>query len=297
MNSITTVDFYVLDWADHTALQWLDLGPATRAKYERQLQQLAASGTDPLNFAQLAAYAGTLSPGSRRMLRPALCALLKAKITELKSFADPGNVSAIQSLEMRLEAMSTAIQVEQPKGETSHTWLTLTQIKKLMSVPDKTTFAGRRDWILLAVLLGSGIRREELVNLQFYALAIQGDRWVLDILGKGEKNRVVPISDTLATALHAWKDEIGDGYVVRSLKGNPLPVSDVFRIVEQYGKVIGVDLAPHDLRRTYARIGYEAGIPIEQISKLLGHASIETTKRYIGVQVDLRQTVSDFIPL
>ena len=92
------------------------------------------------------------------------------------------------------------------------------------------------------------------------------------------------------------------GYIARSVtKGGELGESisgqAILDIVDTYGEELGKEkLRPHDLRRTYARIGYDAGIDIGQISKLLGHASIATTQRYLGLQVDLKKTVSDFVP-
>ena len=56
------------------------------------------------------------------------------------------------------------------------------------------------------------------------------------------------------------------------------------------------ELQPHDLRRTYAQLGLKAGIPLEQISRLLGHASIKTTQRYLKIDLDLEMTISDFVP-
>ena len=68
--------------------------------------------------------------------------------------------------------------------------------------------------------------------------------------------------------------------------------------MSRYGALIGIDgLDPHDLRRTYAQIGYETGLPVTQISKLLGHASIATTQRYLNLDLDLETAASDFIPL
>ena len=55
-------------------------------------------------------------------------------------------------------------------------------------------------------------------------------------------------------------------------------------------------LAPHDLRWTYAQLGYEGGVPDTQISRLLGHASVAVTQRYLNLDLDLKTTVSDFIP-
>ena len=69
------------------------------------------------------------------------------------------------------------------------------------------------------------------------------------------------------------------------------------RCSTKYGRRIGKpELAPHDLRRTYAQLGYEAGVPVTQISTLLGHASLETTMRYLNLGLDLQTTASDFIP-
>ena len=65
----------------------------------------------------------------------------------------------------------------------------------------------------------------------------------------------------------------------------------LFNLARKYGSLIGKpDLAPHDLRRTYAQIAYEAGVPITQISRLLGHESIETTQRYLNLDLDLETT-------
>jgi integrase/recombinase XerC len=71
----------------------------------------------------------------------------------------------------------------------------------------------------------------------------------------------------------------------------------LFHVVRKRGALIGKpELDPHDLRRTYAQLGYEAGVPITQISKLLGHASVATTQRYLNLELDLETTISDFIP-
>ena len=71
----------------------------------------------------------------------------------------------------------------------------------------------------------------------------------------------------------------------------------IYNIVNKAGQMIGQpELAPHDLRRTFAQLGFQAGVPITQISKLLGHTSISTTQRYLNLDLDLATTVSDFIP-
>ncbi len=57
------------------------------------------------------------------------------------------------------------------------------------------------------------------------------------------------------------------------------------------------DLAPHDCRRTFAQLAYDAGVPTTQILRLLGHANVGTTQRYLNLDLDLEITVSDFVPL
>lgn len=128
-------------------------------------------------------------------------------------------------------------------------------------------------------------------------------RTVLNVKGKGAKDRIIPISNQLANAISAWGAVIGgSGRVLRSLGrnkqlGERISAVALYNIVTKRGGMIGKDdLQPHDLRRTFAQLGYEAGIAITQISTLLGHANLETTQRYLNLQIDLGTTISDFIP-
>ena len=167
---------------------------------------------------------------------------------------------------------------------------------------------GQRDWIILGLLLGAGLRREELSALTFDAIKAQpmksGEiRTVLQVKGKGAKDRVIPLSDVLANHLRSWRDITGGGNIARSmgmkkeLSGTMSAVA-IFNLVIKYGKKIGIEgLAPHDLRRTFAQLAYLAGIPITQISILLGHSSVKTTQGYLNLALDLETTASDFIPL
>jgi integrase/recombinase XerD len=113
----------------------------------------------------------------------------------------------------------------------------------------------------------------------------------------------VPISDKLAALLDEWATVTGrEGHIVRSLGmaqdlGENLSTVAIFKIVRKHGAMIGLpELAAHDLRRTYAQLGFDAGVPITQVSKLLGHSSVETTQRYLNLDLDLEVTASDFVP-
>jgi len=205
-----------------------------------------------------------------------------------------------------LEAIRDAVVVHRVKGQKAHTWLTAEQVEQLFAaVPD--TLAGERDRVALGVLVGAGLRREEAVTLTFGDVLTQptpgGLRAVLGIRGKGDKLRSVPVSDDLRQLLSAWGKRLEyRGRVLRRLEGDglgdDLTGAGLFDIVKHYGAAIGMPrLAPHDLRRTYAQIGYTNGVPITQLSILLGHADIQTTMTYLNIKLDLDSTASDYVPI
>jgi site-specific recombinase XerD len=171
-------------------------------------------------------------------------------------------------------------------------------------------FTGARDKaIMLGLLLGAGLRREELAALKFDAIKTQptkkGARVVLEVTGKGAKDRVIPVNAILAAKLYEWRQLAGSEHIARAMvRKSKTQLADsmsavaIFHLVNKYGKQIGKPgLAPHDLRRTYAQPGYNAGVPITQISVLLGHSSVKTTQEYSNLNLDLESTASDFVPL
>ncbi len=284
-----------------------NLQPSTKAKYIREIDRLISAGIDPRDRSALSAYATELSSSSRAFLKASLHLLFEEHVTNLKASATGSNILDVQAALLNIEAMTETIQVQHAEGSKTHTWLSRDQVEQITSLPDQSTPRGKRDYIVLALLLGSGLRREELSQLTFDALRQQpsksGMRDVLSVLGKGGKRRTIPISPRLARHLREWKLLAGDGFVVRAINkagtinGHLSPIG-IHNIVRQYGALIGIpELDSHDLRRTYAMIGYMSGVPITQISVLLGHADVKTTMRYLNLEVDLESSVSDFIPL
>jgi integrase/recombinase XerC len=179
-------------------------------------------------------------------------------------------------------------------------------VKRLLDTCDTGTIQGQRNRIVLGLLTGAGLRREELAKLKFEDVILQPVprkvRTVLNVTGKGAKDRIIPINDKLAAAVAEWQALVVDGYVARSITkggviGDSISAMGIYNIINKAGQMIGKpELAPHDLRRTFAQLGFQAGVPITQISKLLGHASVSTTQRYLNLDLDLTTTVSDFIP-
>jgi integrase len=292
---------------DLKAIDRADLQPTTKAKYKREIENLTRAGVNPLDVDALTVYADGLKSSRKSFLKSALRLMTIGFEKNLKGRATPENIAQVQAGVYRLEAMRGAVNVKTHKGTKAHTWLSQKQVTEITKLCG-TDLEGRRDWIVLGLLLGAGLRREELAALTFDALKQQPMKYgkvrdVLQIKGKGAKDRVIPIKPILADHLREWREAVQGGLVARSLGmgkqlGGSMSAVGIFQLVRKYGRKIGVpELAPHDLRRSYAQLGYEAGVPITQISVLLGHSTVATTQKYLNLNLDLETTVSDFIPL
>jgi len=294
---------------DFSSIDRADLQPTTRIKYKREIENLLLAGIDPMDYDALQFYADSLKSSRKAFLKSGLRLLSLGYEQKLKAGATDKNIGKIQASIMRLDAMRGAVVVPTHKGVKAHIWLSPAEVKQITSLcPNDTT--GKRDWIILGLLLGAGLRRDELATLTFEMIKQQPMkdgtiRTVLQVKGKGAKDRVIPISKILADNLQAWKQATGGGMVARSMTrksktqlGKSISAVAIFQLVSKYGAKIGKpSLAPHDCRRTYAQLGYNAGVPITQISVLLGHSSVATTQKYLNLNLDLEITASDFIPL
>lgn len=280
---------------------------ATIRVYVSALAPYLAQGGNLANVDALKVYSETLPASRRRHLRAAVSLWAKEAGQRLKASDTPDRHLSTAAALNRLDALSTTIKVVESKGQKAHTWLSQRQVRELLSTCDDS-LPGQRDRVVLSLLLGAGLRRQELADLTWesvYQKPVKDRmRTCLHVKGKGKRERDIPISDRLADLLNTWADVVGhEGRIVRSLGmaqelGNSLSPVGVFNIVRVHGEQIGIpQLAPHDLRRTYAQLGYQAGVPITQISTLLGHSNVATTQRYLDLSVDLSVTASDFVPV
>ena len=193
------------------------------------------------------------------------------------------------------------------KGTRLGNWLTREQAKELLAVPDRSTFKGTRDYVILALLVGCALRRNELAELEVETIQQREGRWVLaDLEGKGRRIRTVAIPIWVKHGINIWMTAAGieDGRLLRSIsksgKINRETLSDwaVWSIVEQSSKQIGIEhFGAHDLRRTCAKLCRKNGGDLEQIKFLLGHSSIQTTERYLGSEQDIEIAVNDNLGL
>ena len=184
-------------------------------------------------------------------------------------------------------------------------WLTAEQGHALWQAPDRQQLKGKRDRALLALLLACGLRRQEAVTLTLDHLKQREEHWVIvDLVGKGGHVRTVPVPDWVRTELDDWlaAAAIDRGKLFRRVNkvgrawGDGMTVKTVWHIVKESAKTIGIaKLAPHDLRRTCARLCHASGGELEQIQFLLGHVSAQTTERYLGCKQRIRSAVNDCI--
>jgi integrase len=186
-------------------------------------------------------------------------------------------------------------------------WLTPKQGRRLLESAPPSTARQLRDHAMVAMLIGCGLRRAELLALSLGSIQQREEHWVIaDLVGKGGHVRTVPIPAWVKSTVDAWTAAaaITHGPVFRAIDKagrvwgdgmSPKVLSDIVRAAAARA---GIDkLAPHDLRRTCARLCHLAGGELDQIQFLLGHVSIQTTERYLGCKQKLRIAVNDRLGL
>lgn len=202
-------------------------------------------------------------------------------------------------------AISRVKGAKQCGGRTGN-WLSREQAEDLIGSPGDSTPKGKRDQAILGLMLGTGLRREEVSRLTFEHIQQRDGRWVIvDLKGKSGHVRSVPMPGWSKALIDEWAHAAGisTGHVFRPVDkagrviGDHLSAQTVWDLVEQYTEVAGVTAAPHDLRRTFAKLAHHGRAPLEQIQLSLGHRSIQTTERYLGVRQNLSDAPCDRLGL
>jgi site-specific recombinase XerD len=257
--------------------------------------------------------------GFRPPISKAVVSAYKAQLEALGLAASTINVrlSAIRKLvaeaaDNGLISAELAASVAKVKGAPRHgvrmgNWLDREQAERLLQAPDSSTMAGKRDRGLLAVLIGCGLRRSEAAALSFEHIQEREGRWVIvDLIGKHGRVRSIPMPGWAKAAIDQWSTAAGiqNGRVFRPInKGGRLTHESltekcVWSILRKYRADVGLPhLAPHDLRRSYAKLARQGGAPLEQIQLSLGHASVQTTEVYLGIRQDLSDAPCDHLRL
>jgi len=192
-------------------------------------------------------------------------------------------------------------------GKRLGNWLTREQAKELLAVPDRSKLKGKRDYVIIALLVRCALRRQELASLKIEDIQQRDGRWVIiDLRGKGGRIRTVAVPIWVKLGIDAWTAaaKIDKGRLLRPLSKSDKMVGDelgdwaVWSVVEQSSKQNSIEhFGAHDLRRTCAKLCRKNGGDLEQIKFLIGHSSIQTTERYLGSEQEIAIAVNDNLGL
>ena len=169
--------------------------------------------------------------------------------------------------------------------------MSMQEVDALIAAPDVNTLAGVRDLAMLELMYATGLRVSELVSLKMSAVNLEVG--YLRTLGKGSKERVVPIGDTAKTTIENYvinarplfqkKYTSEDLFLTRL--GNAMTRQGFWKIIKKYSikaKIVGT-VSPHALRHAFATHLLERGADLRSVQKMLGHADISSTQIYTHV--------------
>lgn len=201
-----------------------------------------------------------------------------------KSRAIKGRYKCLRERKVNNTVLS---ELSTPKGEKRlPNVLNRGELKSLLSQPDMETKKGILDRTRREVCFGSGLRVSELVSLRVDRINLKGG--YLKVLGKGQKERLVPINAEEKEAREHYLEKVRDPLLPTSKiffihpNGRKVSRQYFFREIKKYAKRAGIekDISPHTLRHTFATRLMENGAELRQVQELLGHSDIETTQIY-----------------
>lgn len=184
--------------------------------------------------------------------------------------------------------------------------LSIPDIDKLIAVIDLSRADGMRNKAMLEVLYGCGLRVSELINLKRSNLRLETE--FVKILGKGNKERLVPIGSEAIKYLNIWLEEVRqhlpvktgqEDYVFLNRRGSRLSRVMVFMIVKALAEKAGLrkNISPHTFRHSFATHLIEGGADLRAVQEMLGHESITTTEIYTHLDREfLRETIVQYHP-
>jgi integrase/recombinase XerD len=177
------------------------------------------------------------------------------------------------------------------------------QLKAILSLLDRKTFKGQRDYAMLLILLDTGIRVNELAELRKSDLDLD-EHYLIIHASKNRKARRMPFQQTSAAALKCYLDLLGTStldVLWQTVSQKPIARSSIIDLISQYCKkagIIGVKGSSHTFRHTMAKLFLLNGGQVDTLQYLLGHSSLEMTRYYIDLfPVDLHQQHQKYSPI
>lgn len=286
---------HFLLWLQSTRRSWLQPDLAAHRDYLLNECQLAPSS--------VSAHLATIRSRYRAVMRhpdtrQRLYALTPpdAPLADRKAFVDEIFHHLRDQIDPDTAPVAGYIDSDQPDSHNLR--LTAEQARRLMQQPGIDSLRGLRDTAILALFLCTGIREAELCSLTVADLRqrLDGELALHVREGKGRKRRLIPYGelDWVLVYVDRWLSNAGidNGPVFRgfykgekTLRRTAITKRTIHYVLEAYPITIDGELRivqPHDLRRTYARRLYEAGVDLNRIRQNLGHSDLKTTLGYIG---------------
>ncbi len=183
--------------------------------------------------------------------------------------------------------------------------LTIEEIDAMISSIDLSHPQGQRNRAIIEMLYGSGMRVSELINLKLSNMYMKDDYMLIE--GKGNKQRLVPISPEAKKQFQMWLEDRNHLLIPREAsdfaflnrRGKPLTRAMIFTIIRTLAEAAGIHktISPHTLRHSFATHLLQNGADLRVIQQLLGHESITTTEIYTHIDIqDLRQAILQYHP-
>jgi tyrosine recombinase XerC len=241
---------------------------------------------------------GGLAEADARAIRAWLASLHARKLARSSIARKLASVrSCLRYLARRgVVELNAARQIRSPKlARRLPSFLPKDESKQLLDAPVARTEAGPRDAALLELLYATGLRVAECCGLDLDD--VDRGQGTVRVMGKGGKERVVPVGDAALHALDAWLAVRGGarGALFVNPRGGRLSTRGVHRIVKSRARAAGIDrrVTPHTMRHTFATHMLGEGADLRLIQELLGHSRLSTTQRYTHVSAEHLMKVYD----
>lgn len=246
---------------------------------------------DTINFNLFREYLGRLFSGYKRKT-------IARKLSAIRSFFD--------FLEKKgLVAGNPAADISTPKQEKyDPPFLPIDEMFRFLERPDRTKPLGLRDLAILEVFYSCGIRVSELEGLNLSG--IDFDQRLIKVMGKGKKERIIPIGKSALKAIRDYMDAIiplrkkihgssPDAPLFLNVRGGRLSTRGIYNVVRKYAKegLLSGEISPHALRHTFATHLLDGGADLRAVQELLGHVSLSTTQKYTHVSMDRLMEIYD----
>lgn len=205
-----------------------------------------------------------------------------------------------------------AIRLKQNRRYSNTRCLTKQEIQSMIKVTmQKDDLVSLRNRIIVLLLATTGMRRSEIANIKIGDMKKMEDKNVIEIIGKGDKERLIVISDTIKTFIDKYLElrnltyNDKNEYLLVNHSYNPkfsgmdkLTSQTIYNVIKSIAEEAGLDasnISPHCLRHSFATESLEMGLPIQDVQDLMGHADISTTRRYDHTRRILKNNPSQML--